>query len=692
MTRSTRHRTARARRRLADRVRARPRLEGLEARCLLSLTITEFSQGLANAFFGNGNDITAGPDGNLWFADYGASKIGMFNPTTHAVTEFTTPTANAGPRGITAGPDGNLWFTESTVEGKNVPGVSQVGMINPATHAISEFATPTANAGPYGITAGPDGNLWFTLFSAHMIGMINPTTHAITEFRGANLPDGICAGPDGNVWFADGGNIGMINLATHAITEFATTSLTSGIAAGPDGNIWFTEASADKIGMINLVTLQINEFPVPTASAYPVRICAGPDGNIWFSDAFAPNIAMFNPATLQAIITYPVPYANTDPWGITAGPEGIWFTDQGTKAIGLATQAPPQLVVTQQPPSSIAAGSTFGLTVTAEDSSGNPITSFNGTVTVGLENNPGCATLGGTLTATASNGVATFSGLSLTRAAIGYTLYASTGGYGWGITSAITVAPLAPSQLVISQQPSATATAGQPFATQPNVYEEDAYGNLETGDNSTVVTAALASGAGPLQGTTAVTVASGVASFTNLADDKAETLTLQFSGGGLTSVPSSSIVVSPAAATKLVITTQPPSSVVVNTGFGLVAAVEDAYGNVVTSASNSVSVALANNPTKAKLGGTTSAKASQGLVTFTGLSINKVGSGYTLQVSSSGLTSATTSPFNVVSSATSSALAATTTTSPPNPLLAPLVLDSPDLWDGLGFQKRSRLA
>ena len=34
--------TARARRLSADRVRARPRLEGLEDRCLLSLTITEF--------------------------------------------------------------------------------------------------------------------------------------------------------------------------------------------------------------------------------------------------------------------------------------------------------------------------------------------------------------------------------------------------------------------------------------------------------------------------------------------------------------------------------------------------------------------------------------------------------------------------------------------------------------------------
>ena len=41
--------TARARRRPADRDRARPRLEGLEDRCLLSATITEFPVPTANA-------------------------------------------------------------------------------------------------------------------------------------------------------------------------------------------------------------------------------------------------------------------------------------------------------------------------------------------------------------------------------------------------------------------------------------------------------------------------------------------------------------------------------------------------------------------------------------------------------------------------------------------------------------------
>ncbi len=68
--------------------------------------------------------------------------------------------------GITAGPDGNLWFTENGVT------VSRIGEINPTTHATGDFAAPTASSEPFGIAAGPDGNLWFTESSVSGIGMI----------------------------------------------------------------------------------------------------------------------------------------------------------------------------------------------------------------------------------------------------------------------------------------------------------------------------------------------------------------------------------------------------------------------------------------------------------------------------------------------------------------------------------------
>src|SRR5262245_10407667 len=58
--------------------------------------------------------IAAGPDGNLWFTEYFASKIGRIT-TAGAITEFSTPTFGF-PWRIVTGSDSNLWFTE---EGAN---------------------------------------------------------------------------------------------------------------------------------------------------------------------------------------------------------------------------------------------------------------------------------------------------------------------------------------------------------------------------------------------------------------------------------------------------------------------------------------------------------------------------------------------------------------------------------------------
>jgi hypothetical protein len=210
------------------------------------------------------------------------------------------------------------------------------------------------------------------------------------------------------------------------------------ISAGPDGNLWFIEADADKIGEINPATHAIAEFPVPTSG--PAGITAGSDGNLWFTEQAPPRqagkIGMINPAT-HAVTEFSIPTSkgkstSPSPFGIATGPDGnLWFADKGDDSIGVVALNPTSsthLVITQQPPASVTAGGVFGLTVQAEDSSGNLVSSFSGTVTVGLASNPGGTTLGGTLTVAASGGVATFSGLTLNKAASGYMLYVTASG------------------------------------------------------------------------------------------------------------------------------------------------------------------------------------------------------------------------------------------------------------------------
>src|SRR5204863_136868 len=73
----------------------------------------------------------------------------------------------------------------------------------------------------------------------------------------------------------------------------------------------------------------------------------------------------------------------------------------------------------------------------------------------------------------------------------------------------------------------------------------------------------------------------------------------------------------------------------------------DAQGNVATDFTGTVTVALGVNPGGATLSGTTSVGAASGVATFSTLSIDKVGTGYTLTGAATGLSGATSTAFNI---------------------------------------------
>ena len=124
----------------------------------------------------------------------------------------------------------------------------------PPAGTITEFGGSLSE--PAGITAGPDGNLWFTELgggadTTGKIGRIT-TSGVITQFGGSlSAPVQITTGPDGNLWFTEesiNGKIGRITTAG-VITEFGgSLSAPTGITTGPDGNLWFTEAGINSMG------------------------------------------------------------------------------------------------------------------------------------------------------------------------------------------------------------------------------------------------------------------------------------------------------------------------------------------------------------------------------------------------------------------------------------------------------------
>jgi type VI protein secretion system component Hcp len=87
---------------------------------------------------------------------------------------------------------------------------------------------------------------------------------------------------------------------------------------------------------------------------------------------------------------------------------------------------PTHLAIAQQPTDVIAGQPiTPAVTVYVEDQFNNIVTDSTLPITVALDNNPGGGTLGGTLTASAQSGVATFGDLWINRSGTGYTLVAT---------------------------------------------------------------------------------------------------------------------------------------------------------------------------------------------------------------------------------------------------------------------------
>ncbi len=118
---------------------------------------------------------------------------------------------------------------------------------------------------------------------------------------------------------------------------------------------------------------------------------------------------------------------------------------------------------------------------------------------------------------------------------------------------------------------------------------------------------------------------------------------------GYDSIGTSDATIGYSTASKVVFTTSPSNSLEI-TAFPTqpVVTVQDVYGNTVATAANSVTLSMNNNPGGGTLSGTATLAAVAGVATFSGLSINREGLGYTLQAAASGLTSATSSSFNII--------------------------------------------
>ena len=233
-------------------------------------------------------------------------------------------------------------------------------------------------------------------------------------------------------------------------------------------------------------------------------------------------------------------------------------------------------------PASVTAGNTGSVTVTAKDSFGNVATGYTGTVS--FTSTDGAAVLPGSYAFVGGDaGAHTFSNAYTLKTA-GSRTVSATDGVLTGTSGSITVSPAAAATFSLNGTP-ASVTAGGTGSVTVTAY--DTYGNVATGFTGTAAFTSNDSLAVLPSNYTFTGGDAGVHAFTNAYTLKTTgSRTVTATSGGVTGT-SAGITVNSGPATSLVASA--PGSTTAGAGLGVTVTAKDAYGNIATGYTGTVS-------------------------------------------------------------------------------------------------------
>jgi hypothetical protein len=499
------------------------------------------------------------------------------------------------------------------------------------TIAFSQSSVAGATTNTFTITAGAPASLTITQQPTNTTAgqAISPVIVQVKDQYG-NLADGssvsiaVATGPSnpslgGTTTLATSGGIATFsNLSLDQAGSYTLAFTDGSIPSVTSSSFTITPGAASKLVFVvqptdTVAGQAIPAFTVQSEDAFgnlrstdqtSVTVTSNPAGTTATADE-SNGIASFSSVSITTAGTYT--------FVATAGT----LTSATSDSFNITAAAPASLSISQQPTNGIAGQAISPVAVQVKDQYGNLVDGSN--VTLAVSSGPS-ATLGGSLTASTVDGVATFNNLTLDRAGT-FALAATDGSLPAATTNTFAISYAGP-QLVFSTEPAnAAAGAKLPAFTVETV---DTTGTLVTTGKSKILLT-LSSG-GKLIGTANATVKNGEATFSKLSIQKAGTYTITATDSAFASAISTNFTITAAAPAKLLFDPQ-PASVTPGTPFNVQVELLDRYGNLAGDGSTAT-LTLGSHPSAASL--SSSAVVSNGLADFDALTLDTAGN-YTLK-------------------------------------------------------------
>jgi len=274
------------------------------------------------------HDAGHGPDGFVWYTDFGSQFVGKLDPKTGQVTEYPVPKLKPrypeGLMDIRFDKEGNIWMGMMAQGG--------IAKFDKKTQQIRTYALPPQVNGndsqvamvmPY--SADVDGKVWMNNVGPTLLQRLDVKTG---EFETVNpypnyKPDGhrhgaygINADAQNNLYVDDIGSNLIVRIDAKTLTPkyYPTPTPDSGprrARMDSQYRLWVAESRADKFALFDPKTEKFTEYPSPTPFSQIYDIMPDKYGDVWAGGMTSDFIYRLDPKTGQTA-QYLLPKLNTN--------------------------------------------------------------------------------------------------------------------------------------------------------------------------------------------------------------------------------------------------------------------------------------------------------------------------------------------------------------------------------------------
>jgi virginiamycin B lyase len=274
------------------------------------------------------HDVAPAADGTVWYTGQRAGVLGRLDPNTGQVERIPLGQGSA-PHGVIIGPDRAAWVTDG--------GLNAIVRVDPATREVKTWKLPNdrANANLNTLAFDRRGRIWFTGQSG-IYGRLDPKSGEMQVWdapKGVG-PYGITATPDGAIYYVSlaGSFLGKPDLDTGetAVIEPKTAKAgTRRVWSDSKGRLWVSEWNAGNLSIYDPASQSWEVYKLPGDAPHAYAVYVDGKDEVWVSDFGANAILKFDPDS-KSFASFPSDKPDAAIRQLNGRQGEVWGAESGT--------------------------------------------------------------------------------------------------------------------------------------------------------------------------------------------------------------------------------------------------------------------------------------------------------------------------------------------------------------------------